>query len=48
MNNILEKIAFYFWLCYFFILAVPVLLPLIIEREYLYLKLMITDIFYND
>jgi hypothetical protein len=48
MNNILEKIAYYFWLGYYSILAIPVLLPLLIEREYLYLKLMIIDIFYND
>ena len=46
--NILQKIIFGFWLAYFYIKALPILIPLYIEREYLYLKLMIQDIFYED
>ena len=48
MINILQKIVFGFWLGYFIVRSLPTLIPLYIEREYLYLKLMIQDLFYED
>ena len=48
MINILQKIVFGFWLAFYIIKALPELIPLYIEREYLYLKLMIQDLFYED
>lgn len=55
MNNILKavlgiilNIQYYFWLCYFFTISLPILIPLLIEREYLYIKIMINEVFNNE
>jgi len=44
INEITKKILYCFWVCFYFIKASPVLIYLIVKREYLYAKLIVYSI----
>lgn len=43
--TLLKKILFYFWLTFYYIKNLPTLLVLIINREYLYFKIFLNELF---
>lgn len=48
MMKFLEKFLYCFWLSWYILLALPVIIILLLEAEYEYFKIMVSELFTSE